>query len=290
MHIRNPMEWFFAQFDATAAIGSAHPAEYWAATHETGAPIVQKITVTDLRDAVRRGLHDFAAARTDVVFLCIIYPVIGLFIAGVDAHGYLLPLLFPTASGFALLGPFFAIGLYEMSRTREITGKISWLDTFKVLRSPSIGSITGLGLLLVGLFLTWLAVAEMIYDFTMGPLPPFSTIGFFESLLTTPSGWTMAVVGMAVGAVFAALVLAISVVSFPLLLDRPVGFGTAIATSWSALRHNPVPLAVWGIFVAVCLFLGSLPCFIGLVVVLPLLGHSTWHLYRKLVRPPAALS
>ncbi len=290
MHIRNPMEWFFAQFDATAAIGSAHPTEYWAATHETGAPIVQKITVTDLRDAVRRGLHDFAAARTDVVFLCIIYPVIGLFIAGVDAHGYLLPLLFPTASGFALLGPFFAIGLYEMSRTREITGKISWLDTFKVLRSPSIGSITGLGLLLVGLFLTWLAVAEMIYDFTMGPLPPFSTIGFFESLLTTPSGWMMAVVGMAVGAVFAALVLAISVVSFPLLLDRPVGFGTAIATSWSALRHNPVPLAVWGVFVAVCLFLGSLPCFIGLVVVLPLLGHSTWHLYRKLVRPPAALS
>jgi uncharacterized membrane protein len=284
------MEWFFAQFDATAAIGSAHPTEYWAATHETGAPIVQKITVTDLRDAVRRGLHDFAAARTDVVFLCIIYPVIGLFIAGVDAHGYLLPLLFPTASGFALLGPFFAIGLYEMSRTREITGKISWLDTFKVLRSPSIGSITGLGLLLVGLFLTWLAVAEMIYDFTMGPLPPFSTIGFFESLLTTPSGWMMAVVGMAVGAVFAALVLAISVVSFPLLLDRPVGFGTAIATSWSALRHNPVPLAVWGVFVAVCLFLGSLPCFIGLVVVLPLLGHSTWHLYRKLVRPPAALS
>jgi uncharacterized membrane protein len=289
MHIRNPMEWFFAQFDATAAIGSAHPTEYWAATHETGAPIVQKITVADLREAVRRGLHDFAAARTDVVFLCVIYPVLGLFIAAVDAHGYLLPLLFPTASGFALLGPFFAIGLYEMSRNREITGKIGWLDTFKVLRSPSIGSITGLGLLLVGLFLTWLAMAELIYDLTLGPLPPFSTIGFFTSLVTSPAGWTMVIVGMGVGAVFAALVLAISVVSFPLLLDRPVGFGTAIATSWSAFRHNPVPLAVWGVFVAVCLFLGSLPCFIGLVVVLPILGHSTWHLYRQLVRPPAAL-
>jgi uncharacterized membrane protein len=287
MHIRNPMEWLFAQFDATAAIGSAHPTEYWSVTHQAASPIVQKITIADLKEALRRGLHDFAAARTDVVFLCLIYPIIGLFIAAVDSRGYLLPLLFPTASGFALVGPFFAVGLYEMSRTRELTGRISWLDTFRVVRSPAIVSIAGLGLLLILLFLTWLAVAQTIYDFTLGPLPPPSILAFFTALVESAAGWTMIGVGMVVGAGFAVAVLAISVVSFPLLLDRPVGFGTAIATSWSALRHNPGPLAVWGLFVAVGLFLGSLPCFIGLVVVLPVLGHATWHLYRRIVQPVA---
>jgi len=287
MHIRNPLEWLFAQLDATAAIGSANPREYWSATHAAASPVVQKITTDDLKYALRRGLHDFAAARTDVVFLCLIYPVIGLFIAAAEQRGFLLPLLFPTASGFALVGPFLAIGLYEMSRNREMTGKIGWLDTFKVLRSPSILSIAGLGLLLILLFLTWLAIAQLIYDLTLGPLPPTSTPGFFAALLTTESGWTMIGVGCAVGALFAVGVLAISVVSFPLLLDRPVGFSTAIATSYVAVRHNPGPLALWGMIVAASLLLGSIPCFIGLVVVLPVLGHSTWHLYRRIVQSPA---
>jgi len=284
MHIRNPIEWIFAKATVPAELGSAHPAEYWAATHQAGAPEVNKITIGDLREAVRRGLHDFAAARTDVVFMCLIYPVFGIFIAVVDARGGLLPLLFPTASGFALVGPLFATGLYEMSRQRELTGKISWFDTFKVMRSPSIGSVAALGILLILLFLAWLAVAQTVYDYTLGPLPPVSVGAFVAAVFTTPSGWAMVWLGTLAGLVFAVGVLAISSVSFPLLLDRPVGFSTAIATSWAAVRHNPVPMAVWGLMVAVALFVGALPCFIGLVVVLPVLGHSTWHLYRELVK------
>jgi len=284
MHIRNPIEYLFAQLDVTAGLGNAHPAEYWPATHAAAAPVVQSITTQDLRQAFRRGLHDFSAARTDVVFLIIIYPVVAFFIAAVDWHGELLPLLFPLASGFALLGPFFAVGLYEMSRDREMTGKISWLDTFKVLRSPSLGSIVLLGLVLVGLFLAWLAAAQTIYDFTLGPLPPASTLAFIGAMFGTAAGWAMIVIGTAVGAVFAFIVLAIAVVSFPLLLDRPVGFGTAVATSFVALRHNFVPLTLWGLFVAGVLAVSALPCFIGLIVALPVLGHASWHLYRKLVR------
>jgi len=278
------MEWLVGQFTATATLGSAAPGDYWPATKATASPVVRRIGLQDLREALRRGLHDFAAARTDVAFMCLIYPVVGLFIAVADARGQFLPLLFPTAAGFALVGPLFAIGLYEMSRNRELTGKISLLDVFKVIRSPQRGAIAGLGLLLIALFFIWLAVAQLIFAVTIGQLPSGGVSAFLAAVFTTPAGWAMILLGMAVGLVFAVAVLAISVVSFPLLLDRPVSLGTAIATSRTALRRNPFPLAVWGFIVALGLFLGSLPCFIGLAVVLPVLGHATWHLYRALVR------
>ncbi len=290
MHIRNPMEWIAGQIDTTNVIGSATPAEYWPVAAGAGMPVVRKITLAELREAIREGLRDFAAARTDVIFLCLIYPLVGIFIAMAEAQSRLLPLLLPTAAGFVLVGPLTAVGLYEMSRQREITGKISWLDTFKVIRSPSIGAITGLGLLLVGLYLAWLAVAQVIYDFTLGPLPPASIGQFVQSVFTTPAGWVMIGLGLFAGVLFGLGVLAISVVSFPLMLDRPVGFATAIATSALALRRNPGPLAAWSLIIAVSLFLGILPCFIGLIVVLPVLGHTTWHLYRKVVVPPSEMS
>jgi uncharacterized membrane protein len=287
MHLRNPIEWVFGQWDAADTIGSARPEEYWPVTQPDLTLVVQKITVADLRDAVRRGLHDFAAARTDVMFVSVIYPIIGLFIAVAEARGQFLPLLFPTAAGFALVGPFFAVGMYEMSRHREQTGKATWLDMFKVMRSPSIGAIAGLGGLLIVLFLAWLAVAEVIYDVTMGPRPPASTLDFINGVFTTGAGWAMIGLGLVAGLIFSVAVLAISVVSFPLLLDRPVGIGTAIRTSLMAVRRNPVTLGLWGLFVAVSLSIGAVPCFVGLIVVLPVLGHSTWHLYRRVVRPPA---
>ncbi len=173
MPIRNPLEWLFTQGNAAAEIGSAHPAEYWPAVPGSR-PVVRRIAVADLRAALTAGMQDFAATRTDVVFLCLIYPVIGILIALVDARESLLPLLFPTAAGFALLGPLFAVGLYEMSRRRALTGQVSWFDVFQVLRSPSIGAIAGMGLILIALFLLWLVAAEGIYDATLGPQPPAS--------------------------------------------------------------------------------------------------------------------
>jgi uncharacterized membrane protein len=283
MYIRSPFEWLFAQFaEAGEDVGSAPPAKYFPGA-TAAAPTINKITIADLRLSIRQGLADFAAARTDVIFLCLIYPVAGLFIGAADARGNFLPLLFPAAAGFALVGPLFATGLYEMSRQRELTGSIRWLDVFNVIRSPSILSIAALGLILIGMFLLWLALAQEIYQITLGPASPPSIGAFLTALFTTGAGWAMIILGCAAGGIFAIAVLAISVVSFPLLLDRPVGLATAIGTSLKAVSRNPGPMALWGFIVAAGLVVGCLPAFIGLVVVLPVLGHSTWHLYRRLV-------
>jgi uncharacterized membrane protein len=285
MVIQSPPGWGWDQAaQAVNAIGSAKPEEYWDARARDGAaPRVRRIGLPDLTEALAAGFRDFAANRTDVMFLCIIYPAVGLLLGRV-ASGYgLLPLLFPLASGFALVGPLAAVGLNEMSRRRELGKEARWVDAFGVLRAPSIGSIALLGVLLVTLFVLWLVVAEAIYLLTLGPLPPSSPAAFSHDVLATSAGWTMVVVGMAVGFVFALIVLTISVVSFPLLLDRNVGIDTAVATSVRAVLANPGMMLLWGAIVAGLLVLGSLPLLVGLAVVMPVLGHATWHLYRRVV-------
>lgn len=284
MVIQSPPGWGWDQLGhAVHEIGAAKPEEYWRErAADSAVPAVRRIGIAELRTALSRGLADFEANRTDVIFLCVIYPVLGL-VLGRLASGYgLLPLIFPLASGFALVGPLAAVGLNEMSRQREQGHEVSWVNALNVLRSPSIGSIALLGLLLVALFVLWLVAAQIIYVTTLGPEPPASVGEFLRDVLSTGAGWTMILVGIGVGFLFAAVVLAISAVSFPLLLDRNAGIETAISTSIRAVTTNPAIMALWGLIVAGGLVLGSLPCFIGLVVVVPVLGHATWHLYRQL--------
>lgn len=248
-------------------------------------PIVRRIGVTDLRDALAKGYDDFMAIPTQLVFLGIIYPLIGLLAARATSGGNLLPLFFPLVAGLSLMGPVAAIGIYELSRRREQGLEVSWLNAFDVLRSRSIGSIAALGLLMGMIFVAWVFAAQAVYRMTMGDAPPASIGDFVHRIFTTPEGWNLIVMGNAVGFLFAVLVLTLTVVSFPLLLDRDVGARVAVRTSIRAVLANPVTMALWGLIVAVLLFIGCLPIFIGLAVVMPLLGHATWHLYRKVVEP-----
>ena len=244
---------------------------------------IRRIGIADLKDALRSGLADFNAMPTHAMFLCLIYPVVGLLLARL-AFGYaVLPLLYPLAAGFALLGPFAALGLYELSRRREIGEPTSISHAFDVLRSSSIGGIVALGLLLLAIFGIWIAIANALYIANFGYGSPDSIGAFLHDVLTTSAGWHLIVVGNLVGFLFAVLVLAMSAVSFPLMLDRDVGAAVALMTSVRAVIRNPATMALWGLIVAALLFLGSLPLFIGLTVVMPVLGHATWHLYRKLV-------
>ena len=244
---------------------------------------VRRIGFADLKDALRKGTDDFNAMPTHAIFLCAIYPVLGIVLAQL-AFGYsIMPMIYPLASGFALIGPFAALGLYELSRRRELGLDVSALHAFDVLQSSSIGAIAALGLVLLVVFGIWIDVAHNIYIGTFGYAPPTSLGQFVHDVLTTRAGWTLIVVGNGVGLLFAALALTIGVISFPLLVDRDVGAAVALLTSIRAVAKNPLVFAAWGLIVAALLLLGSIPLFLGLTVALPVLGHSTWHLYRKVV-------
>jgi uncharacterized membrane protein len=251
--------------------------------HRPDQPIVRKIGIADLRDALAEGLADFNAMPTHLVFLCLIYPIVTL-IAARTAAGYeVVPLVFPFLAGYTLIGPLVAIGMSELSRRREKGLDISRRHAFNVLRFPFIRAIAILGIVLMGIYFGWLFAAQAIYEQYFGSAVPASIAEFARQVFTTPSGWALIIVGCGVGFLFAVVVFTLSVVSFPLLLDRDVGVMTAVTTSIRAVIANPTAMAMWGFIVASALVIGSLPLFVGLAVVVPVLGHSTWHLYRKVV-------
>ena len=283
MAIQMPIAWGWDRIkDAVHSVGSASPGEYWT-EERAGVPAVRRIGMADLRYALAKGYQDFASNRTDVIFLCVLYPLVGLVLAWLASGNGMWPLLFPLAAGFALVGPFAAVGLNEMSRRREQGMTVTWVDAFGVLRSPAIGAIALLGLLLIEIFLLWLLAAQAIYDLALGPEPPVSLRMFVHDVFATGAGWALIVVGIGIGFLFAVAVLAISVVSFPMLLDRNVGLDTAVGTSIRAVVANMRTMAIWGLIITAGLVIGSVPFLLGLAVVLPVLGHATWHLYRRVV-------
>ncbi|MEX0349144.1 MAG: DUF2189 domain-containing protein [Paracoccaceae bacterium] len=246
-------------------------------------PMVQVLTMQDISACLRAGYDDFLSTRADAIFAIVIYPIAGLILFGMGMQMDLVPLLAPLVLGFALIGPAAAVGLYEISRRREAGNEAHWWHAFGVFRSPSFGSIFVLALYLTMLLLVWMMAAQSIYAATLGPEPPASVMSFVRDLFTTPQGWALIVAGNAAGFLFAVVALAMSVVSFPLLLDRKVGVPVAVVTSVRVLRQNPGVIITWGAMVAALLVLGSIPFMLGLIVVLPVLGHATWHLYRRAV-------
>lgn len=248
-------------------------------------PKVRQVSVADLRDCLRRGVADFAAARDDVLFLVIVYPFAGLVLAALASRYELLPMIFPLLAGFALVGPLAAVGLYEISRRLERGEAVNWTAAAGVFRSRAVGAILGMGLILVAFFVAWLATAYQISLIAFADGPPVTVAAFVNQVIATGDGWRMALIGLAVGFLFAVVAFAVSVVTFPLLLDRHVDLDVAIGTSLRVVAANPGTMALWGLIVAAALVLGALPALFGLIVVLPVLGHATWHLYRKAVEP-----
>jgi len=286
MTIKNPVEWSGAQLGAAGhALGAiGRSLHHIQDTIHSPAPAVRRIGIADLRIALAEGFADFQAYRSDVLFLGVVYAVAGLVMARFAFGMDLLPLLFPLASGFALVGPLAAVGLYELSRRREQGAQVSWVNAFDVFRAPAIGAIAVLGTGLVAIFLLWILAAWAIFQNTLGPMAPANIGDFFDAVFNTHAGHVLMIAGIGVGFLFAVFAMTVSVFSFPLLLDKDVGLDTAVKTSVRAVLLNPVPMAIWGAIVAAGLVLGSIPALIGLVLVVPILGHATWHLYRRTVQ------
>lgn len=281
-HVENPFEYVLERANWVWRDLSRAASTPLQRRQAQAAPQIRRITLDDLRASLREGLQDLGRARSDVVFLAVIYPLVGLVLFRLAFSLNLVPLILPLISGFALLGPLAAVGCYEVSRRLEADETVGASTPFKVLRSPALSSLVGLGAILALIFFVWLAVAWGIYAATLGPQPPASLGAFLRDVFTTGAGWAMIVIGMGVGFLFAAFTFAISAISFPMMLDRDVDMGTAMRASVQAVAENPMPMAVWGGLIAVSMVAGSIPALAGLIFVMPLFGHASWHLYRRL--------
>jgi len=246
-------------------------------------PTIRKIKIGDLKDVLAKGLADFNAMPTHLVFFCLIYPIVTIVFARTYGGYDLLQYAFPLLAGYTLIGPLVAVGMYELSRRRELGLDCSRMKAFHVLQRHSIRPISILGLFLMVIYLAWLFTAETIYVKNFGTVGPESITVFASDLFTTPYGLALITVGTGAGFVFATIVFTVSVISFPMILDRDVGVVTAVLTSIRAVLANPIPMFAWGVIVAYIMFIAALPFFIGLAIALPVLGHATWHLYRNVV-------
>jgi uncharacterized membrane protein len=244
---------------------------------------VRQITDDDLRIALRQGLDDFLDLRGDLFFAGLIYTLIGIAAVVMTTNMPLLPFFFPVVAGVGLLGPVAAVGFYELARRREAGQEVHWFNFLDVRKRPTVDDMGMVAGLLLVIFVAWLVAAGILYAFLFGWTAPQSIPDFIGQVFTTPRGWAMIGIGAAVGVIFGWSVLALSVVSLPMLVDRNVSASEAVSASWRAAHANKGELFRWGIVVTALLALGSIPLFVGLAFVLPWLGYSTWHLYTRLV-------
>lgn len=251
-------------------------------------PVVRPIVVGDVVDAISRGLRDFQAAPKYGLVFGIVYALGGIAIVlSMTALG-MAYMAYPLAAGFTLLGPFVAAGLYEVSRRRETGQSLpSFGDIWRTVKARR--EIAWMAFVVIFIFVTWLYQVRLLMAIFLQSAPTFATFSeFIDVVLTTNEGLLFLAVGNLVGAALSLILFSLTVVSFPLVLDRDVDFVTAMITSVKSVTTSPVPMIGWAAIVVVLLIVSSLPFFVGLIVTLPVLGHTTWHLYRKLVAPEAA--
>jgi uncharacterized membrane protein len=248
-------------------------------------PEVLHVEFADLRAALAEGWADFRRAPLFGFAFAAVYVLGGWVIyAAMTVKGQIWWTL-PAAAGFPILGPFVACGLYEVSRRLEAGEPLVWGEIFGLIFRQKDRQIPSISVVIVVFFLFWNFLAHMIFALFLGNAT-MTNISSSLAVFTHGPGLTMLVVGTAVGAVFATLLFSLTVVSLPMLLEREVDFVTAMLTSVAVVTESPVVLLSWGVLVATLLFAAMLPGFLGLLVVLPVLGHATWHLYRRAIAWP----
>lgn len=246
-------------------------------------PKLKPVDFPMLGAALAAGWQDFLKA-----------PAFGLFFGGFYALGGIVMVLLtfwlgqiymviPLVIGFILIGPFVAVGLYEVSRALSEGRPLTWSGVLGVMLRQRSREFGWMSFVTLFVFWIWIYQIRLWMALFFGLQTATTWQAFFNMVLTTPNGWTFLAVGSAVGLALTLGLFSITVISFPLLLDRDVDFITAMLTSLETVASNPIPMLAWGIFIAVIAILAMVPAFLGLLIVLPVLGHATWHLYRAVL-------
>jgi uncharacterized membrane protein len=249
-------------------------------------PVVRRIKAADIAEALGQGLRDFQAMPLYGLSFGALYAGGGIAIMLCLTAFGMVYLAYPLAAGFALIGPFVATGLYEVSRRREAGLPVSIAGIWTTVRSR--GEIGWMAFVTLFVFVIWMYQVRLLIALLIGLNASFSSLHeFITVVLTTNEGLVFLLIGNAVGPALSLILFSLTVVSFPLLLDRDVDFVTAMVTSVRAVTMSPVPMIGWAAIIVVLLIVSALPYFLGLLVTLPVLGHATWHLYRRIVAPVA---
>lgn len=247
-------------------------------------PVVRRVAAVDIAEALVEGLRDFQALPLYGLCFGALYAAGGIAIMLCLTAFGMVYLVYPLAAGFALIGPFVAIGLYEVSRRRERGEPVSFAAIWSAIRSRS--EVGWMAFVTLFVFVVWMYQVRLLIALLLGLNASFSSLQeFMTVVLTTSEGLLFLGIGNAVGAVLSLILFSLTVVSFPLLLDRDVDFVTAMVTSVRAVVTSPLPMISWAAVIVMLLIVSALPYFLGLIVTLPVLGHATWHLYRRLVAP-----
>jgi uncharacterized membrane protein len=250
-------------------------------------PDIRTISFGDIRDCVSLGLADFARAPAFGLFFGGVIALCGIGIVAALAVFHKPWLIYPFAIGFPLIGPFVAVGLYEVSRRIEAGKPLVWGQILGVVLAQRSREVVWMAFVMLFIFWIWMYQIRLLLAIFLGQMSFSSFDRFADLLLHTPQGWLFLAFGHVIGAILALSLFALTVVSIPLLLDREVDFITAMIISVKAVVTNPVVMLGWGVIVTLLVIAASLPFFLGLLIVLPVLGHATWHLYRRVVAPAA---
>lgn len=250
--------------------------------HASPKPEIAKVTLHEIWTCLKFGLWDFRRAPGYGIFFAAFYAILGNVLTIVGAGTFLWTLA--LALGFPLVAPFAAVGFYEVSRRLEADEPLNRSEILGVVWSERRRQLPWIGVILALVFLFWSFFAHMMVALFLG----VSSVGntSLETFLATSDGRLMLAAQAAVGGAVAFLTFGLTAVSLPLLVDKEIDFVSAMIISMKTVNANKVTLGLWAVIIAVVVFAAMIPAFLGLFIALPVLGHATWHIYRRALYHP----